>query len=632
MPIKRFVTTFLLLSILTGSITLVLSELALEQSQTALIQSETPPNKATDTPLPKNAYVEGLPGTLSKTSNTVLANGDGNINGPTNSGPAITASDNLTENYVQYFATEVKRGNPDGPVPAADNGDPLVAMPDETRAAEMLAEVIDQKPISFAAKLNNKDVKILKSPTREEGANYIRSVGEILDQTLASQEFSGLLEQSSPDTQLIAAGELIYNKAFEQTRALPVPEPFLAFHTKLLSFLQTQANLLSAASRHSDDPLRAILAIEQAGKLTQSGVSELQIEANKLQAISYQSWPQSPLAIISESLGGPLTAHAVIPLLVPVGDILNLPAHVTNASHNTSSFWQKILEFVLQTLVDTFIDRLITVFQNQVVAWIQGGGKPKFVTDWGGFLTDIADQATGETIRQIAPQLCRGFGPMVTFYFQKVPPVNTRISCTLTQVAKNMEKFANNFANGGWLRYGEVMDPRGNFFGAMIDAHDLLNDEVAKKNAAEADKLKTNQGYKGIEVCTEYAPKDDTGNQVKGLTDPSLALCALPEHKNDKVCTDALDSSGQYKSSAFTPCLHKETMTPGGAIAHSLDGAMNWKIDRVINAHRLNAVVGAIVDAAINRTIKFGLANVTGIRVNIRVCLGGGTGYPAVFT
>lgn len=625
MTTKRFITTFLLVAILAGSATLIASELALEMTRGSLARSENNQEReSAQTLSAKNAYVEGLPRALSKNSNTVLANGYGEINGQ--AGFDFTTSDNLTDNYIRYFAAEVQRGNPEGPIAAADNGDPLVAIPDESRATEIIAEIVINKPLKFEVEPDEQQLKILKSPTEKEARQYTDALNEILGQTLASQEFGNLIQRPNSDVQLITAGELVANRALQKVLALQVPEPFTPFHGKLLNFLHTQANLLNSASRYGDDPLRAILAIEQAPGLTLQTGEALRKEFERLQTSlspdlfrkEHASW-KSFLQIPQAHAFGFGIMHDPIHT---VGTYANLGVNTINSISNTGSFWQQLLEYVLKTLIDSFIDRLIDMFQNQVIAWIQGGGKPKFVTNWKGFFEDVADQAVGETIRTVAPQLCSNFSPMVTFYFRKPVATQARVACTLTQVANNLERFANNFMAGSWLRYGEVMNPRGNIFGSMIELNDLINEESAKKLDAEVKKVNASQGFKGVEVCTEYETTrtvyedvvewvDDPNSTCSGGTvldpdSPNYGQPCEPGKVQRVTGTRPIEGGQRY-------CKHKETMTPGGAVAHSLYSSMNWKVQRIMTAERMQALVSGIIDAAISRTIKFGLVNITGL-------------------
>src|SRR3989344_9438205 len=79
---------------------------------------------------------------------------------------------------------------------------------------------------------------------------------------------------------------------------------------------------------------------------------------------------------------------------IPVLDIPDILATLGN--------WiLAILEYVLDLAVEILKKQLLDYIVDQIIQWIQGGGKPQFVTDWDGFLKDAANRATGQFLQEL---------------------------------------------------------------------------------------------------------------------------------------------------------------------------------------------------------------------------------------
>ncbi|MEK7129357.1 MAG: hypothetical protein AAB858_03320, partial [Patescibacteria group bacterium] len=59
--------------------------------------------------------------------------------------------------------------------------------------------------------------------------------------------------------------------------------------------------------------------------------------------------------------------------------------------------WEKVYDYLLDklwpALRDMVAKRIMDYIVNETVKWIQGGGKPKFIGNWEGFVKDVGDIA-----------------------------------------------------------------------------------------------------------------------------------------------------------------------------------------------------------------------------------------------
>lgn len=219
-----------------------------------------------------------------------------------------------------------------------------------------------------------------------------------------------------------------------------------------------------------------------------------------------------------------------------------------------ASFLQKIwTEIIRPALLATLKKQVLDVMVDQIITYIQGGGKPKFVSDWKEFAEDAGQVAVGELAKEAELGfLCSPFSLQIQLALLPVETFSQRSDCTLDDIIGNVQAFQDDFRNGGWIAYGSAWQPQNTFYGALlIAAQELENRRGAAALAAVREGL-ANGGFLSV--------KDAKGNIV----------------------------------------------TPGKLLGDLTTKAVGSDIDYIINAQDLGAYVAAIADALINRVIKEG--------------------------
>ena len=248
---------------------------------------------------------------------------------------------------------------------------------------------------------------------------------------------------------------------------------------------------------------------------------------------------------------------------MPVFDSANLGAKLTDISEKIAR-WVK--EDLVKSLRDVIAKRIIDYIVDQTIVWIQGGGQPKFVTDWDGFLKDAANIAFDQVIKDVGlAQLCSPFKLQVQISLLPVQQFQQRIDCTLDDVVKNIEDFYNDFEKGGWIAYNETWQPQGNYYGEMLMIHDeMITRGALAKEAAEKEAL-AGKGFLSVKKCLE---QDEEGT-----------------------------------------CIKEEIVTPGDtvgvAVASAITSDTQW-------AANIQSWTAALINAVINRVIKEGVGVMKG--------------------
>ncbi len=202
------------------------------------------------------------------------------------------------------------------------------------------------------------------------------------------------------------------------------------------------------------------------------------------------------------------TAHAILGL----GDI------VLDPSLLFQTIWDNVIKpALITTLKKEILDRVV----DEIIAYIQGGGKPKFITDWNGFLAEAGQNAVGDFAQGLgAGFLCSPFGLQIRLGLLPVPRFSQQATCTLKQIVGNIQNFYNDFRNGGWIAYGEGWQPQNNYFGALL----MTNLEAERRRGiAESASFTESIAYGGF-----TGTRDKNGNIITpGSTNRDLTSKAL---------------------------------------------------------------------------------------------------------
>jgi hypothetical protein len=240
--------------------------------------------------------------------------------------------------------------------------------------------------------------------------------------------------------------------------------------------------------------------------------------------------------------------------ILGVGDIVfeSNPALISNAVGET--FFRTVTKIAVNALKR----RLLSMVTDQIINWIEGGGKPMFVTDWKRFVSDAANFAVGDFAIELGlEQLCSPFGLQVQLTILNPPRFTDYVSCTLDDIVDNIENFYEDFRNGGWFAYSEMWMPQNNYYGAVMLAMNEKNNRIAKEMEASVFEAIAGDGFLGTRKC-----------------DPSGRFCTIT--------------------------------TPGSQVGALLAKAVGSDIDYLVNADDLAVYLGAIADALINKLVRSG--------------------------
>ncbi|MFN7088488.1 MAG: hypothetical protein ACK4NX_01525, partial [Candidatus Paceibacteria bacterium] len=264
---------------------------------------------------------------------------------------------------------------------------------------------------------------------------------------------------------------------------------------------------------------------------------------------------------------------------------------------------------LLDMIKNVVIHRLV----QQVIAWVQGGGKPQFITNWRSFAKETVGSAIVYELEKTIPEICSPFRDVVNISLQKIYLSDQNPSCKLEQVISNFNQLYDRFENGSWAGFSYSILPSGNFLGSLVSASERIReaaDEAQKNKEKEAE---TNKGFldKVTRTCSE--PEEvDVGAAT--LEDAEL----IKENPNyvpgSFKCPDPVSDC---KAKVCPPDKWEQT-TPGGFIADTLTHAMGkTPFNQILAAEDFKALITAVVNTALSKLITGALGAMKS---------GGGTG------
>ncbi len=250
--------------------------------------------------------------------------------------------------------------------------------------------------------------------------------------------------------------------------------------------------------------------------------------------------------------------------------------------------------------LDIVLRMVLAMITNEIIKWIQGGGEPRFINDWKGFLKDIADKAGGIFVDKYLGMgfLCEGFDIDIKIALLDVPKFDDRVKCTISDIVDNISDFSNDFSKGSWKGWITLTEPRNNFYGGYLMAREeklMIEEEAREAAALEA---QAGKGFWSPRVC------------VKGYVG-----------ETGETCSGKDDCDGLKGETSFV-CENDVSTTPGATISDITSKAVTQELTILENqigdladstGPYLKPYITAIANALVNRALKEGLSFVQGL-------------------
>jgi hypothetical protein len=616
--VRKIITSFLVLSIAAGMVAFIFSSLSLP-SAPAEIQNITAEASAPDSPTvgTSTLQAESLPDSaFADVFSTSTAAID-------------SSSTNLTDRIADSLAQVIVQDNPNGPQ-TDDSGNQTVAVPSDL--SDMVLQQLTDSSMSFVSvPLQEDKIKVTKDYASDDVISYLRSVEKIVQDTYVNDGI-GKLSKSPSDinTDTIAAVNLVLSQAEEKLYALTVPAPLQKVDRAILSFVTYQMNVFSPAL--DSDPARSLALVQNYDTGIQLRANDIKTEMDSISKNIPSLIPVQKTGLL-ENIFLPKTAYAGF-----FDDAANyitsiettLTAFFTGSSNalQVKAWVDSINKFLKALLLSIFRQQIIHRMVLQTINWINGNGSPQFITNWDSFLNDAGTNAANTAISSLNDlthgQLCSSFGPLITLqlkqqYLNGLPPP----TCTIDRIINNVDNFYNSFENGGWIAFGALSSPSGNYYGSMMQAQISVQNKIAAAKGNANSNAVANKGFPGQKVCVVQGTMTVHHDATLGTAGtPAIAPhdIALPNgtvfHDPGSPGTPGTPGGLAYDSqdaSPNAPCAQFQTLTPGGTVAFQLDNALGSNITNIISAQDIAALFDAMINSAMQKLVKFSTTGLTGL-------------------
>ncbi|MGC9046607.1 MAG: hypothetical protein ACP5IC_00590 [Minisyncoccia bacterium] len=266
--------------------------------------------------------------------------------------------------------------------------------------------------------------------------------------------------------------------------------------------------------------------------------------------------------------------------------------------------------FSLKTCINTVLDwlqhhawtvakkQLLTRMTNQIIDYIKGtSGKPRFITDWQGFLKDSLTNALNIELSSAYPGLCTGFKqPLIDFTLKETKFKVPRPMCTLKDMGRNLQDAYSFIKSGGWITYHEKWSDSNNWIGALVQLEDTIF--YTKAEATEKAENTANNGFLPVAACTQWMLVDLKNMEVVTTTNGPI----------DKDHPDAKPLSPDSQHTWL--CAHEQVLTPSNTVADLTNKAVSNQVETVTNSDDIDVYINAILDALWNKALKTGIASI----------------------
>ncbi len=563
--------------------------------------------------------------------------------------PEITNSpDNLTGNLTGVILNGIMAANPQGPITAA-NGDQIMTPPDQkTMLAELSSDPSFKnfKAPDWDAEAAAQKLNIVSNATSATIA-YLTDFNNIFQKDIAQADIQSIVNQNqntNADPNSLAVVNNAITDAFNEAVQIPTPVNLVDFQKSFIKFLTYQKNSLQTVQNYNDDPIKASLTLQAESSRYQAAVSQFENAGQKIKNLALESDLNKGISSGDPDAGKQDSTLAFFNAVLGISTAYAIPVEVTSdwiealnlikTTLTASATWEQIgltLEkYAEQLALQLVKNALVFVIQNKVLAWVNGSGAPRFITQWANALINVATAKALNTLDSMTPLVCPSFGPLINASLNASLSLNTSLegfqTCPAPMMGTALQDFNDNFANGGWNSYYSMLQPEGNFYSQYMDISDQMDAAASAQESAATAQATANQGFTGDATCADGSnpngshqicvdaigatiPTVDLSNSANlTLSSPSAlslgggnaTLPSLPTQGCSAGQVPETIPNGGLCADGTEPTV----TTPGQATGQILSKALGANISLIVNAQNITGIITSAAESLMSNIMQ----------------------------
>jgi hypothetical protein len=519
--VKKLITGFLILAVAGSAAAFLIGNIGNSSAaaQTAIIANSG--TATTDSPVSGNAFARDPSGGTASIADTVVLD---DPNFASTSDAILNDPNNLTGQLTETYITNLMDANPTVDQ-TAEAGTGSLTAPDDATVIDQFAQtstLAEINPPDWDTEADQIPITVAPNFSSSSITSYTTAIQDVFNQDFVQPNLTDLVNNNG-DPSAGAFVEPKLQSALQDIAGLQTPKPAVAFQKSLVKLLVYEKNTAALTQNDTVDPVKTALTFQLESPKYDSAVANYETQFNALAAVNgfapiAQAAPTGPVAFV-DSMLGIKSANAIFGL----GDI----------TFDPTQFAQVLKNYAENIILQITKNIVVGLIQKTALKWVQGNGVPKFIQNWGTTLVN-AYTRTALSALNSQMQCVNGspFAPQVKLVLGAYYQTNNNICAVQfnAQLGNNLNKFYNNFSSGGWLAFGQTLQPDNNYYGQLYFTAQVINNTAQNAQQSAQAKAVANQGWTGKSVCLSPG-----GNAI----DPSTG-CNIGDKINaDSECVSA---------------------------------------------------------------------------------------------
>jgi hypothetical protein len=534
-----------------------------------------------------------------------------------------SSPNNLTDSVANAVVDGIVAANPNG-FQTDENGNPSIAVPDDQTIADAIQNNTALNSITMpdwdteVADLQGKIKTVSYSSTT--ATNYATNVAGITNSQFVKTGLNGMAQDGSlpsDESSVLSAGKLAASHTLSGVLALSVPAPFVDYQKSLVKMLVYEKDLAELTQNISGDPALTAVILQAKENDYLDAIQQFNNQGQKLNnaLVAYGDPQNNAGALVSflDSVFFINKAEAVIPVTDWLAKVETALASTADISNAWARFFATLAKDMALQIVKNMLMALV---QQKVLAYIQGSGAPRFVTDAATAAVNAAEMSALGAINKNFSCISVQAMPRISVLLKALykPGNNACAAQFQSQLSSaNLTNFYNNFASGGFVTFATTLQPSNYFYGGFWDLSQQAGQSAKQGVNLLNVKTTASQGFSNAEQCADNSNPNGSHWECYGAGGSAdWAMSGGAGSSDYAVCIKDGDDPEEVPNAGKCSSGKDPTVTMPGIInKSSLDSALDSHPKLIAAANSIAGIINAAASSLIMGLVNQGIMSAT---------------------